>query len=69
MKLDLTDATTIKQTELLVSAIGIQEDWTEMEGATGLINVIDATTKKRVAQLDITHSAEKMVEIIQANLK
>ena len=59
----------MKQTELLVSALGVQEDWDKMGGATGLINVIDAKTKKRLAQLDVTQSAEEMAEIIQAHLK
>ena len=67
--LDLSNDKTIKHTELLVSVLGIQEDWDDMAGATGLINVIDAKTKKRVAQLDITQSAETMAEIIREHLK
>lgn len=67
--LDLSNDKTIRHTELLVSVLGIQEDWDDMAGATGLINVIDAKTKKRVAQLDITQSAETMAEIIREHLK
>ena len=69
VKLDLSNDKTIKHTELLVSALGIQKDWDDMAGGTGLINVIDAKTKKRVAQLNVTHSAETMAEIIREHLK
>lgn len=67
--LDLSNDKTIKHTELLVSVLGIQEDWDDMGGATGLINVIDAKTKKRLAQLNVTQSAETMAEIIRKHLK
>ena len=69
VKLDLSNDKTIKHTELLVSALGIQEYWDDMAGVTGVINVIDAKTKKRVAQLNVTHSAETMAEIIRKHLK
>ena len=52
-----------------MSALGFQEDWDAMEGATGLVNVIDVKTKKRVAQLDVTYSVEKMTTTILENIK
>ena len=54
---------------MMMAALGFQEDWDVMEGATGLVNVIDVKTKKRVAQLDVTYSVEKMASIIRENIK
>lgn len=67
--LDLTDDTSKKHTEMLVSVLGIQEDWAEMKGSTGLINVIDPETKERLTQLNMVHSAETMVDMIREHIK
>ena len=65
LKLDLTDADTSRQAEMLMTTLGLREDWKNMGGGTGLVNVIDTKSKKRVAQLDVTQSAEEMTEIIR----
>jgi thiol-disulfide isomerase/thioredoxin len=67
--LDLTDDISKKHTEMLVSVLGIQEDWVDMKGYTGLINVIDPKTKERLTQLNMVHSAETMVDMIREHLK
>ena len=54
---------------MMMAALGLQADWDAMEGATGLVNVIDLKTKKRVAQLDVTFSVEKMTTTIRDNIK
>ena len=54
---------------MMMAALGFQEDWDSMEGSTGLVNVLDVKTKKRVAQLDVTYSVEKMVSTIRENIK
>jgi thiol-disulfide isomerase/thioredoxin len=68
LTLDITDEEAIKQSSLHAAALGIQEDYKKMEGRTGLINVLDAKTKKRLTQLNMTHSAKEMAAMIREQI-
>jgi thiol-disulfide isomerase/thioredoxin len=68
LTLDITDEEAIKQSSLHAAALGIQEDYKKMEGRTGLINVLDAKTKKRLTQLNMTHTAEEMASMIREHM-
>jgi len=69
LTLDITDDKSIKQAGLHAAALGIQEDFKKMEGRTGLINVLDGKTKKRLTQLNMTHSAEEMGTMIREHIE
>ncbi len=49
--LDLTDATTRHQSELLANSLGLSELYAKNEGATGFMLLIDAETKEVVTRL------------------
>lgn len=57
---DLTNITTRNQAELMASALGLEEIWTENAGKTGTIRIINAETKTLTATLTKQQSIKEM---------
>lgn len=64
--LDLTSSESTQQAELMASALGMDEAWSYNDGSTGYIYVLDGETRKKVDELNITHTAEDMIAKVEA---
>lgn len=69
VKLDLTNKTTIHQSQMLAEQLGIADYLKEQGSATGYVAVLDAKTKKELARFDRTAPAEKIEKSIVELLK
>lgn len=64
VKLDLTDGHAKKQSEYLMSELGMGDIWTQHGGSTGFALVIDAETDRVLSRINFNSSAEEIGERI-----
>lgn len=60
VKLDLTDGRTKKQSEYLMSELGMGDIWTKHGKATGFALVIDAETDRVLSRIEFNSSADEI---------
>lgn len=67
--LDLTDAATIYQSQMLASGLGLGDYVAAQGSGTGYVALVDAASKKEIARFDSTATVDGIVKAVGESLE
>ncbi len=65
---DLTNKTTMAQSEMLASSLGLSDIFAKNAGKTGYMAIIDSASKQQIAKIDKTMKADDISKLITSKL-